>query len=176
MVILEPWSEYKITFYEENNINNKILDYLFNKGYFLDTSYHFTYNPFSNHKSNDMEISYIGYKENQSTCISYISSEYYNKINNILDEYEITVDILENAFLDKNDKVILKRGIIFDKIACRISIYQNVTITLRRISKNNPIKICRLDLIKILEKGEWVDYNKSEEYFKLKKKQWDFLD
>ena len=178
------WSEYKISFDFDNK--NILLKYLFDKGVIPEVYNikNFNYNQFNNYKSLDIETSYIGIckkskePDSNSQEINYMSEIQYNNINNKLIEFGITTDMLDIAMTTQKSYFMIKRGIIVTKIqphykSEKYSKNFNLLITSLYKDKehkellnfkelpicNEEHKICRLDLIKILEDENigWVD-------------------
>ena len=150
------WSEYKVTF-PENKFT--LLNYLFEKGYYpcdFQNKY-FNYSQFLNYKSSDLETSHIGIYNINDTQLMYISEDKFDQLNELLSD--ISFDMLEYAFSIDKPEVILKRGIYLNKKGNVLQIFgTGFQIFFNKIQSNMTYKMCRLDLVKILddERIGWV--------------------
>jgi len=148
------WSEYKVTFAQSDTL----VDFLFSKGYYPSemNSKYFTFDPFQNYKSHDLETRHIGFL-NHTKQIIYMTEDRFHAINQALSG--VTPDILEYAFSKQNKGqeqdtiVILKRGIylrfIGNNFRFRIDCGGRGHIDFDPLRGDE--KMCQLDLVKILE-------------------------
>ena len=159
------WSEYKVSFCNSNTT----LDFLFSRGFHpteMHTRY-FTFDPFQNHKSHDLETSHIGFL--QSKQIQYMPEERFEVINKML--ADISIDTFEYAFSrqdkgrDQDTCVILKRGAYLRFMGNQFRFRIDFGSPLGHIDFDpvrGDAKMCRLDLVKIVndERVGWVPFEK----------------
>jgi hypothetical protein len=102
---MEPkWSQYKVSFITDFS-QYPILFGLADRGYFLQRKsppYYdgsFTYDPFNDYFSRDMESSYIGYLSGQAPhyYVQYYSEQYFNKVEIFLSNLKLSVSEILNC-------------------------------------------------------------------------------
>jgi hypothetical protein len=162
MVQMPMWSEYKVTFF---NSLSSTLDFLISKGYYPSemNSKYFTFDPFQNYKSCDLETSHIGILQEKQ--IKYITEERFDAINKMLTG--ISIDTFEYAFSKQNKGdtfVILKRGVYIRFMGSQFQINLGPIGQIDFNPMKGEVKMCRLDLVKIVEDERvgWIPFKVPE--------------
>ena len=127
---------------------------------------YFTFDPFQNHKSHDLETSHIGFLQHTKQIV-YMPEERFDAINKMLSD--ISIDTFEYAFSrqdkgrDQDTCVILKRGVYLRFMGNQFRFRIDFGSPFGHIDFDpvrGDAKMCRLDLVKIVndERVGWVPF------------------